>query len=686
MRAIILFFFIVTMVSKSFAQKQDSLTLVAHNSIDKVILKWLPGDYDTWTKGVKNGYFVERYEMQQVAGKWKMLDKQVLTKAPIRAWSREQLIKESVDDPELKKVEIIFDGQELEDNKQPKGLKESADLQSKKGFLYIGSLFTQVMHNKSAEALGAYYEDKTAVIGKTYLYRVTMNTPNKLKADVVVDRKQFTTEPNIAGFTFNRIHKGVELYWLNPVSSGYVCYNIFRAESKSGPFTKVNDLPYIGDVTPVADSKKMRYTDTFPSLDKVYYYKVVGWSVFQKESPPSAILKVEPAYFLQKAPRIIDAISLNNKDVMLAWEVEEEEKAYVKSFKVYNSSSPIKGFKKINEKNIDGKTYGYTDLRDNKRTFNYYMVCAFGAAGDSTCSLAKDMFLKDSIPPAPPTIVYGVCDSNGVVTLKWKRNKEADAIGYRVFRTYDTQKEPERLTKEYTRDTLLVDTVDVKSGWKHIYYTVTAIDEVYNASDLCKYFAVPMPDKIPPVNAIFKKYSADAKGIKLEWLNSPSADIKVQYLFRKSELDFAWQPILKLTADSLTLVETKDTLTQSTVWYDYALMAEDSSGLKSKMSEPLRVQQPDKDPYPVVKNLQAFVSREYNLIKLTWEFNLNATSFKIMRAKKGATVETYEFVPGSKREFYDKWLTPNTEYQYAIIAETPGGKRSLMSKKIVAKY
>ncbi|MDB5273136.1 MAG: hypothetical protein JWO58_1503, partial [Chitinophagaceae bacterium] len=99
-----------------------------------------------------------------------------------------------------------------------------------------------------------------------------------------------------------------------------------------------------------------------------------------------------------------------------------------------------------------------------------------------------------------------------------------------------------------------------------------------------------------------------------------------------------------------------------------------------------RILQPEKTPFPIVKNLQAFVSKDNKMVKLTWDFDMNATGFKIMRSKKGEPVQTYEFVPGSKREFYDKWLTPNTEYNYAIIAEIAGGRQSLMSKKIIAKY
>ena len=185
---------------------------------------------------------------------------------------------------------------------------------------------------------------------------------------------------------------------------------------------------------------------------------------------------------------------------------------------------------------------------------------------------------------------------------------------------------------------------------------------------------------------MFKEFKTNYSGITLNWLPSPSEDIKYQYVYKKSEFEFQWNPFLKLSGDDLKRTSLRDTSTQTDVWYEYKLVAEDSSGLRSPEEQVIRVQQPEKDPFPVVTNVKAIVSRPNKMIKLTWDFNKQADGFKIMRSQNGKKVETYEFVKGSKREFYDTWLTTNTEYSYAIIAELPDGRESVLSVIIKVTY
>ncbi|HEY8400963.1 MAG TPA: hypothetical protein VIK89_06860 [Cytophagaceae bacterium] len=664
----------------------DTMQVVTWNTPDKVLIKWLPGNFQTWINGMKYGYHIERYEVQQQGANWIVVAQDKLTSEPVKPWDLETIKKEAPNNPDLKNIDLMFLGKDLEEKSKIEDVESGTEVQSRKKLAFIMALYAQVMKNKTAEAMGTFFEDNTVKPDKIYLYRVSINMKDGLKAEAVVDRKEYPQLPAITGFSFQNIHKGVELFWVKQQHSGYVYFDVYRAESKKGPFVKVNEYPYIGEIGITLDDNRYRYTDTFPSLDKTYYYTVVGVNAFEKESNPSAVLEVKAKYFLQQAPFITKGIAPDNKMVELAWEVSEEERPYIKGYNIFHATRPAGNYHKINDKLIPSTTFEYKDTRKDKGSSNYYTLCAYGFAGDSLCSVLKDVLLIDSIPPAPPIIISGICDTNGVVTLNWKKNPEADLLGYRIFRTYYKHKEPDRIIPGYIADTILVDTIESNSGFRKVYYGISAIDQHFNPSPISAYFEVKIPDKHPPVNAMFKDYQAGYTGILIKWIPSPSEDVKVQYLYRKSEFDFEWQPYLKLTGDSLKVTQLRDTLTKSNIWYEYALQAEDSSGLKSEMSESLRILQPEKNPFPVVKNLKAVMSRENKMIKLTWEFDMNATGFKILRGKKGDPIETYEFVSGTKREFYDKWLTPNTEYVYAIIAEVPGGRRSLMSNKVEVKY
>ena len=675
------------LLQKGMAQKGDSLGVIAHVAADKVLLKWLPSNYALWMEGTRTGYTIERTELVLKNNKWSVVTKINLTPEAIKPWSDERITKEAETNPELTNAKVLIAGRILQDNpQQTNSPVANAETQMQKDYVHVMSLLANVLNNKSAEAMGLYFEDKTVQPGKTYLYEVVLQSSKKMKGKTVVQMNEPTTLPNVMGIDFKTINKSVELYWLKSKHSGYFAYDIYRSTSKNANFEKVNSHPYIGEMGLTLDGNRMKYIDSFPEMNKTYYYKIKGLNAFQETSPFSEVLTVQAVTFIQYGPTITKASSKDNINIALAWEVNAVDKNNVSFFSVWTAKTQDDEMKKLNDKPISAKTYTYTDARINKPTFNYYRVCAHGYTGDSICSMLKDGFLVDSFPPKKPIVVSGVCDTNGVVTLVWKKNKEEDMFGYRVFRTFFKHKEPIRITDSTYSDTLFIDKVDIHSGWKKIYYCVYAVDQVFNSSEQSVYFEVQLPDRVPPTNAIFKKYVAGYTGIVLEWIPSPSDDIKYQYLYKKSEFEFQWQQVLVLSGTKLGINTYRDTLTQTDMLYDYKLVAEDSSGLKSTDVQIVRVQQPEKDPFPMVKNVQAFVSRENKKVKLSWEFNKQAVGFKIMRSQNGAPVETYEFVKGTKREFYDSWLTTNTEYTYAVIAELPDGRETIMSAKVKITY
>lgn len=671
-----------------FAQQGDSLGLMTQVKTNSVLLKWIPSNYNAWMEGSRLGYVIQRTEVQQVDGKWKVVGTVTLTSEPIKPWSDERIEKEAETNPDLKNAKVLVAGRIFEENLGPNPPVGSVtEIQSQKDYLHIMSVLASLLKNKSSEAMGLFYEDKTALAGKTYLYEVRLNTPAREVKGIAVAVVGIPAQlPNVLGFDYKVVNKAVELYWLQAKYSGYFAYDVYRSTSKTGVYTKVNKDPYIGEMGLKLDEKRVKYIDSFPEMNKTYYYKIKAINGFEQTSAFSEILMVKAVSFIQLSPTITKASSKDNLRIDLEWEVSAEDKGNIVSFSVWTAKTQNDVMKKLNDKPISPTTYTYTDARLNKPTFNYYRVCAYGVTGDSACSILKDGFLVDSFPPAKPIVVSGICDTNGVVTLIWKKNKEEDMYGYRIFRTYYKHKEPNRITDSTFKDTLYIDKVDVNSGWRKIYYGVVAIDQVFNASIQSTYFEVLLPDKVPPISAVFKDFKTNYSGITLMWTSSPSEDIKYQYLYKKSEFEFQWQPFLKLGGDSLKITSIRDTLTQTDVWYQYKLVAEDSSGLRSPEEQVIRVQQPEKDPFPQVTNIKAVASRPNKMIKLTWDFNKQADGFKIMRSQNGQPVETYEFVKGSKREFYDTWLTTNTEYSYAIIAELPDGRESVMSVVIKVTY
>ena len=687
-KKIIVLFFLIGIIPLSIAQMNDSIGLMANISNGKVQLKWLPSNFDIWMRGSRSGYIIERYEVQQLQGKWSVIKKDVLTDQPLMPWSDQRISDAVKADQDYDNSKVLTAARLLEDNSNgaKEKLDESVEMQNQKNYMHIMGLVGALLKNKSAEAMGLFFEDKTTQPGKIYLYRILSGTQNKITAETAVNMNTPAVLSNVMGFDYKLLSDKVTLYWLHPKQSGYFAYNIYRSSSKNGEYQKINKTPYLGEMALTLDSKRMKYIDSFPEMNKTYYYKVQGINGFEQTSPFSKILSVKAVSLLKKAPVITKASSKDNAIITLEWKVDSADKEAISYYSVWSTSSPDEKVSKVNNKNIPATDYSYQDIRLNKPTYNYYKVCAHGLAGDSLCSLFKNAFLVDSFPPARPLIVYGICDTTGVIRLKWKKGTEEDIIGYRIFRTFQKHIEPNRLNRSLVSDTTFKDTIDARSGYRKVYYSIAAIDHVYNTSPMADYFEVKLPDKNPPTGPVFNNYVAGYSGIHLEWIPSPSEDLKYQYLMRKSEFEFQWRTILKLQGDSLYLHTYKDTATQTDIWYEYKLISEDSAGLRSKEKQVLRIQQPERDPFSTVTNVRAIMSRENKMIKLSWDFNKEAVGFKIMRGQNGKRIETYEFVNGKKREFYDKWLTPNTAYTYAIIAELPDGRKTIMSTVIKINY
>ena len=223
-------------------------------------------------------------------------------------------------------------------------------------------------------------------------------------------------------------------------------------------------------------------------------------------------------------------------------------------------------------------------------------------------------------------------------------------------------------------------------NYTKIYYRIHALDGHYNPSLPSEYLEVELPDFNPPTSGFVSSFSVGMSGIQVKWKNSKSKDLETMYLMRKADTDYEFTPIAVFNGDSLSIESFVDTNTVAFARYEYAVQAQDQSGLKSQLSNTILIEQLDKRKVPSVTALKAISSKENKMIKLTWEFNTRATSFRIYRSRNGEDLQTYTYTGGQVREFYDKHLKPRSKYTYQIVAEMEGGYTSGYSETIEIKY
>lgn len=663
------------------AQK-DSTILLLQTDTKIVRVKWIPMGANSFVNHYDEGYNLMRYEVTKNADG--SMSKSAMVQVNAKPIMPLRLHEVPQNDANTSK-NVQF-GLDFVDNyrSQPESMREAVHKPNGVNFMYIFNLYYLLSSNASAKTLGVYYEDATISPNKTYLYVLISPTKGKVLGAQLIDASKPSTV--FRPYHLNHKQQGKEIYlkWVEDTYFGTISYNLYRADALKGKYVKVNKRP-ITTIGALGYSNFINHTDTVDSYGKTYYYKATSMNFFEQESQMSEALEVKSVRYLEQAPHITQGLNLNKSEIELKWIMDVADKNHVKSFSVFKSKTGEGIYKKINTKPIDGNTFSYKDTKI-QHSSNYYRVCAYGHSGDSLCSLLKGVFLVDSVPPAKVEMTYGVCDTNYIVTIRWKRNTEVDFLGYRVFRTYGERQEPIRMTRGHIYDTVFVDTLPKKISDKKIYYAVSAIDMHFNPSALGKYIVVKIPDKIKPSAPNFTDYEVTTKGIKLQWQLGVDQDLYQVILYRKSKFDFGYMQQARYRGDSLKIKEYLDTLTKSNESYYYKLVAEDSSGLKSEMKDAMGIKQMDKFVPHRVENLQTLASRSNKMIKLSWDFKGNAKSFKIFRAKDGKILETYEFVSGSMREFYDKNLSPNTEYSYQVQATYFDNRSSYLSTVVKVKY
>ncbi len=669
---------------KSAAKPDDHVMgIMAKGYEDAVALRWAPTNYTNWEHGKKLGYHVYRQEM--VDGK-KIGAEIQLTITPVRPVS-EQEFKRYADTSEVAKKALFAIGS---DTTRDASIQEAMKKKEGRNFGFTMSLVMANVYPLVARLSGMAYTDKTVEKGKTYYYEVRVADPvigKKVNAWAYVTVGKQAPLPKPFSFTGKSIKRNAVLQWRTDfILFNYAYFDVYRSEDPETGFQKVNKLPYVGFVNRGEDTKTTKFQDTLPRIDKSYYYKIVGIDPFGDAGPWSETILIKAKQSIYFSPVITRAHSPNNKTVAIEWEHPKEDQKNILGYVIQRTDDPTQKRANLNKTLLSASTHSYEDK--SPLAAGYYRVVTVGIADDSTYSLNYMVQLVDSLPPATPSDLIGTGDTNGVVTLRWKQNKEEDFYGYRVFRTFGRKDEYTRLT-DFLKDTVFHDTISKKLGYKKAIYTLVALDGHFNPSKFSAPLEVKFPDLTPPGAPELTLYEVKPHAVRLNWMRSLSLDAIEHTLYRKGNLDYDWVKIASIPKGSKldSLRQYTDTSAKPKMEYLYAMQATDDYGLKSPFSNIFKITALG-DPYqPAITEWQAFVGTANNMIKLAWQYNLpGVDNFVIYRKSKEGKMQVLQTLPGTAREYYDKKVTPNSEYSYYIVANFIDWSHSKMSNALTVKY
>jgi fibronectin type 3 domain-containing protein len=671
--------------NKAYAQKKNNspkIIVIARPQQQQraILLRWAVSTPLAWKLSNQYGFIVERYVVtrnKKILQKpnRKLISLIPFTPAPLNNW--ETLAKK--DNYAAVIAQAIY-GKDFElEGGDAKGIAKIINKSNELEQRYAMSLYAADNSFEAAKLAGWGWEDKDVKPGEKYLYRIMSAVPNqKLKIDsgsVYVGLADYEPLPKPGDISSVFGDKSVMLSWdYNSLRSYYNSYFVEKSIDGGKNFTSLSDLPVTNlNEKENKPSNTVYFIDSLKDNNTNFQYRIKGISAFGEIGPPSDPIVGKGKKLLAFVPNIKPG-SVNEKGALqLQWEFDEAGNDLITGFTL-NQTQTENGIYKTVLENIlpTQRTLSF----DKLYTSNYFTITAIAKEGESRTSFPILIQPTDSMPPAAPIGLEGTIDTNGVVTLTWKKNTENDLFGYKIFRANNPQEEMSVLSDVSISSAAYKDTVSIKTLNNKLYYAIAAFDQRSNQSAASTIIEIKKPDRIPPSAPVFTDYTIQGDKANLTWANSSDEDIAAHYLYRK-EKNGDWQLIQQFNNSTNNYVDDK---VESGETYFYKIVAKDESGLESLPTPALTISIPVNPAKVDIKNISSYVDRDKRYIEISWKDNLKEVEeYQLYKAVKGQPVTLWKIIkPEEGKGAIDQSININTEYEYGI--------RALLKNGAVGKY
>jgi fibronectin type 3 domain-containing protein len=657
-----------------------TIAVIARTYQDSVVLRWAPSTPHGWRIANRLGYIVER---RQAGGQTTRL-----TPEPKVPWPIERLADALDANPNNSYLGLAVYA--LAGDTTLMGLADSLGIDTvgvnaeKNTTLYGYALFSADNDPLVAEALGLRYVDRNVKAGERYTYRVSLSEKRDYRIDpgeVTVEVKATGPSPAPANFTAQGLDGRIDLRWEGLAERDYSGYYVYRSDDGGKTFSKMNKTPIVivaPEVMTVA--RVARFVDTTIANYKVYRYQVRGIDAFGELGSPGEVEAFGRDLTPPPRPTVKNPEQLGSTRIRLSWEMTESSPDLA-GFAISRSAFIDSNYHDLTKKPLAPTVREYTDEQATEAE-PYYIIAALDTAGNESRSFPIYGMLIDTIPPSVPTGLSGTIDRNGIVHLQWRRGSERNLLGYRVLRANAPNHEFSQLTGEVHTDTTFVDTVEVRTLTRNVYYRVASVNRRYIHSELSSILALRRPDVVPPEAPVFTDVFPTDSSVVLRWAPSTSEDLKWHILYRRLSGEQRWIPIDTLSRNDRSYA---DSAVQQNTLYEYLIEAVDSTGLNSPAVVPVQARSFDTGVRPPVENLTARYDEKEKRIALRWSYRPRKQEsyfFIIYRAARGAPLTKYRSVESAGMSFTDADLVGSGVYRYAVQVVTENGSASRISDKV----
>lgn len=553
-------------------------------------------------------------------------------------------------------------------------IKDYQEVDQEIAIQYTAYILLSCYHPKLSEMSGlqvdlgnlpeGQYQIKVEVVGNAEMTS-TLTTRIAPGGDVIYHSPKLDAKPG-DGY--------IELTWeFEPYQDHIAAYQLFKSEDGKA-FHRVAN-PIIANLnTPYGEVGQIKTVDSIPENYRAYQYHIKGYDPFGYFTHPSNTVEVAGKDLTPpRSPDNFSVVHSSPAEATFTWSITTEEDLL--GFQIIGSDTEVGNFELIHQNLLPPDSRSYTYLL-TRRFYRYYRLMAVDTARNASLTGLAYLTVVDTIPPPIPTGLWGDCDTNRVVMLSWDSSEVADFRGYRVQRSYHRDGGFYPLTSVPITEPFFRDTLPRKLD-KRVYYKVSALDKNFNHSKFTSPLEVKIPDLIPPTPPMLEAANLlDNGDVELKWRPSSHRDIAHYSILYQAPSDSIWTKLLQTKPKAVQAVD-KDFKNRGESYLVYGVMAEDSSGNQSEISNVMRVFADNQSR--VRKGEITRVEYTDGVVELGWPESISESAHVIVVYRASENGKFASIGRSSTSGFTDTNVSQGVQYRYKILVMEENGFRWQMS-------
>ncbi len=656
-------------------------TIMAKVKEKQLKVRWEPQSKLEWERSKKEGYTIEIYKE----------DGGLVVKENIKPLPRDQWSKyiegktPTMADFYNGAVNLIYaDRSELND------LEEIVDSENKKeavDSLQLGLvLYSSTYKFEICELSGLGYKTKLEDYG-IYRIKVYVGTDVSSAQEITIKSERFLKATGIPKMDAEFGNRVVRLSFLSKEFQNiYFGYFIDISEDNNR-YKRLNEMPFVNtmdDIEGLDEAFPIKHVDTLQQNYKTYWFRLKGMDYFGDVSFKFSTVSGYGFDLIRKPPIIYHTDQTQDNKGLIQWRADKKDERLIQEYQVHRADSMKGEFIPVMTEISPSDREVKIPLTAKK---NYFKIVMKPKDGRNISSQVLYIMGQDLEPPETPTGFTGTIDTAGIVTLTWNKNKEDDLWGYKLFESNRKTDEFTVMTHSPIPDTIITDTINLRTIKKEIYYQMIAVDDRNNRSPFTEILTIELPDKMPPDYPVIRKISFDGKQILLEWMESGSDDVASYSIYKRdiNNKDASWSLIQEFSvSDSLGIYIDEEFQYESQ--YAYIMTATDESGLDSEPSPYQKVftKKPKALFKDGIKSIEVDINKKKKTAKIIWELKEKEKIKELMiyRGKSEKEVSLWKIIDPDPNYLQVENLKKKTPMFYFIKPIYFEGDLSKSSKAI----